>query len=89
MLLQVGRMCVKKFGRDAGSRGVITAVEKDGNVKIITAMRPKERKCNPAHLEFLNEVIDVKDREHVLKALGVHEKKPHHQPKEGASAKKK
>lgn len=75
MLLQVGRLCVKKYGRDAGDRAVITAVEKDGSVKVITASRPKERKCNPSHLEFLNEVVDTKDREHLLKVLGVQEKK--------------
>jgi ribosomal protein L14E/L6E/L27E len=73
-LIEIGRMCVKKYGRDAGSRAVITAVEKDGNVKVITALRPKERKCNPLHLEFLNEVIDTKDRAQIFKALGIQEK---------------
>jgi len=80
MLLQVGRLCVKKYGRDAGDRAVITAVESDGSVRVITASRPKERKCNPSHLEFLNEVVDVKDKEHLFKTLGVKEKKVY--PKE-------
>ncbi len=74
-------MCVKKYGRDAGSRAVITAVEKDGSVRIMTAIRPKERKCNPAHLEFLNEVIDTKDKELVIKTLGIQAKKQY-APKE-------
>lgn len=87
MLLQVGRLCVKKYGRDAGDRAVITSVEKDGNVKVMTASRPKERKCNPSHLEFLNEVVDIKDREHVLKVLGVREKKVY--PKEEAKTEKR
>jgi ribosomal protein L14E/L6E/L27E len=86
MLLEVGRLCVKKYGRDAGDRAVITAVEKDGTVKIMTASRPKERKCNSSHLEFLNEVVDMKDREHVLKTLGVKEKKSY--PKEDAKSAK-
>ncbi len=76
-LLEVGRICIKKFGRDAGSRAVITAVEKDGMVRIMSAMRPKERKCNPAHLEFLSEMVDVKNKELVHKALGIKEKAPH------------
>lgn len=75
MLLQVGRLCVKKYGRDAGSRAVVTEVMGDGFVKIITATRnKKERKCNPKHLEFLKEVIDVKNREQVNRALGIIER---------------
>ncbi len=75
MLLEVGRVCIKKYGRDAGSRAVVTAVDKN-MVKIISADRPKERKCNPSHLEFLNEVIDVKNKELVNKTLGIKEKAP-------------
>jgi ribosomal protein L14E/L6E/L27E len=84
MLLEVGRICVKKYGRDAGSRAVITSVGKDGTVMIMTAIRPKERKCNTAHLEFLNEVIDMKNKEHVMKTLGVQEKKERHDPAKDA-----
>ncbi len=82
-------MCVKKYGRDAGSRAVITAVEKDGSVRIISTDRPKERKCNPSHLEFLNEVVDTKDKEHLFKTLGIQEKKPHVAPKDTKQDKKR
>jgi len=72
MLLEVGRVCVKKYGRDAGSRAVITSVLQDGFVKIITATRSKkERRCNPRHLEFLKDVIDVKNKDQVNKTLGI------------------
>jgi ribosomal protein L14E/L6E/L27E len=71
MLLQPGRICIKKLGRDAGSRAIITSVENDGFVKIITAGRPKERRCNPLHLEMLNELVDVKNKEAVAKAIGL------------------
>jgi len=74
MLLEVGRMCVKKFGRDAGSLAVITKIDK-GEVYIRTTKRPKERKCNPEHLEFLNSKVDVSSEEAVNKALGVVPKK--------------
>lgn len=67
-------MCVKKFGRDAGARAVITSVAGDGAVRVITALRQKERKCNPAHLEFLNETVDVNNKEQVAKALGIGKK---------------
>lgn len=73
-LVEVGRVCIKKYGRDAGSRAVVTVVENGGaNVRIMTAMRQKERKCNTSHLEFLNEVIDVKNKDIVMKTLGVQE----------------
>lgn len=75
MLLEVGRVCVKKYGRDAGSRAVITAVMPDGFVKIITATRSKkERRCNPRHLEFLKETIDMKNKDQVTKTLGIIER---------------
>jgi ribosomal protein L14E/L6E/L27E len=35
----------------------------------MTSSRRKERRCNLNHLEFLDEVIDVKDKEKVAKAL--------------------
>jgi len=71
MLLETGRLCIKKYGRDAGSRAVVTKVLDDGYVNIITAKRKKERRCNPKHLEFLNKVIDANNRELVNKELGI------------------
>ncbi len=68
-LVEVGRACVKKSGRDAGSKAVVTAVV-DGNfVKIVTSERGKERKCNIKHLEFLHEKVDAKDKTAVAKYL--------------------
>jgi len=71
MLLQPGRVCIKKLGRDAGSKAIITSVEKDGFVKIITAERPKERRCNPSHLELLNEVVDIKNKDEISKIISI------------------
>lgn len=71
MLLETGRVCIKKYGRDAGSRAVIVGIEKDGFVKIVSSKRHNERKCNPNHLEFLNEVVDAKNKDLVNKTLGI------------------
>jgi ribosomal protein L14E/L6E/L27E len=71
MLLEPGRVCIKKYGRDAGSNAVVTKAAKDGFVMIITAKRNKERKCNVNHLEFLNETIDIKDTEKLNKLLNI------------------
>ncbi len=74
-LIEQGRICIKKFGRDAGKRAVITAVVDDNFVKIISASRLKSRRCNIKHLEMLSERIDVKDKEQLAKALEVEHSK--------------
>ena len=73
-LLETGRVCIKKLGRDAGSKAIVTEVVDSRFVKIITGKRPKERNCNVAHLEFLNEKADLKDKAQVNKLLGIKEK---------------
>lgn len=68
-LIEVGRICVKKFGRDAGDRAIVMKVLSDKFVNIMTSSRPKARKCNVAHLEFLSEKVDTNSKEQVAKAL--------------------
>jgi ribosomal protein L14E/L6E/L27E len=81
-LIEVGRVCIKKYGRDAGSRAVIVKVLDKGFVNVVTSVRQRERRCNTNHLEFLNEVINAGDKELVNKTLGVKEaKKPMAQKK--------
>jgi ribosomal protein L14E/L6E/L27E len=88
MLLEEGRVCIKKYGRDAGSRAVVMKVLDDGFVSIVTTIRPKERKCNTRHLEFLNEKVDISDKAQVNKTLGVKPKEEHHSKKDTTKAKK-
>ncbi len=75
MLLEVGRVCIKKYGRDAGRKAVVIGMDDNGFVKIVTSMRNKDRRCNPRHLEFLNQKVDVKDKEAVNRVLGIEVKK--------------
>ncbi len=70
-LVEVGRVCVKKLGRDAGKRAVITKVLDANFVNIVTAVRTKERRCNVKHLEFLSEKIEAGNKEQLAKALEV------------------
>ena len=81
MLLEPGRVCIKKYGRDAGSRAVVVKVLDNGFVSIMTGVRPKERRCNERHLEFLNEKINIGDAALLNKTLGVRTKKEY--PKRG------
>lgn len=70
-LVEVGRVCVKKFGRDAGKRAVIIKAIDANFVSIVTAGRLNERRCNMKHLEFLSEKVDVTNKEQLAKALEV------------------
>ncbi len=84
MLLEIGRVCIKKYGRDAGKRAVITKIESDGFVKVVTESRQKERRCNPRHLEFLNQKIDINNKETLEKTLGISEKRQERTPRDSA-----
>ena len=57
-MIEVGRLCMKIAGRDAGKKCVIVEVLDDTFVLIDGETR--RRKCNVLHLEALEEKIDVK-----------------------------
>ena len=57
-MIQIGRVCVKIAGRDAGKKCVIIDILDDNYVLIDGETR--RRKCNILHLEPLNEIIDIK-----------------------------
>lgn len=82
MMIDVGRVCVKLAGRDAGKRCVVVDVLDDKYVLVDGETRRK--KCNMNHLEPLAETMDIKkgaEREAVkeaFKAQGIElkDKKP-------------
>ena len=57
-MLDVGRLCVKIAGRDAGATCVVVDVLDDNFVLIDGGTR--RRKCNAKHLEPLDKVIKIK-----------------------------
>jgi large subunit ribosomal protein L14e len=75
-LIEVGRVCIKKSGRDAGDKAVITKIFDKNFVEVMTHTRPKPRKINAKHLEFLNEKLDVKNTGELNSALEISEKRP-------------
>lgn len=81
-LIEEGRVCIKKFGRDAGDRGVVTKVIDANFVNVITSSRTAERRCNVKHLEFLSEKIDPKDRAQLARSLEIEESKLDRQAKQ-------
>lgn len=57
-MIEIGRLCMKTAGRDAGFKCVIVDILDDNYVLIDGETR--RRKCNVLHLEPLKEVIDIK-----------------------------
>ncbi len=74
-LMESGRVCIKKYGRDAASKAVILSVIDDNFVSIVTSERGRPRRCNIRHLEFINEKVDAKDKAAVAKTLEVETEK--------------
>jgi large subunit ribosomal protein L14e len=74
-LIEIGRVCIKKSGRDAGDKAVLTKVFDKNFVEVMTHSRPKPRKINVKHLEFLNEKVDVKNTGELNSVLEISEKR--------------
>lgn len=94
MKSQIGRLCVKLAGRDAGKECLIIK-SLDKNLVMIDGLT-RRRKCNIGHLEFLDKVAEIKENashEEVLKALeaiGIkEEKKERTRPKKTEAEKAK
>jgi len=73
--IEIGRICVKIAGREAGRKCVIVDII-DENYVLITGPKPltgvKRRRCNINHIEPLDKKIDISkgaSDEEVLKAL--------------------
>lgn len=70
MIIEIGRLCVKIAGRDAGKKALITDILDDKYVLIDGETR--RRKCNILHLEPLSQVLKIEknaSHEEVAKAL--------------------
>jgi len=60
--IEVGRICVKTAGREAGEKCVIIEVIDDKFVEVI-GTSVKNRKCNIKHLEPLEQTIEIKSED--------------------------
>jgi large subunit ribosomal protein L14e len=68
--IEVGRICVKIAGREAGEKCVIVEIIDDNYVEVVGSTI-KNRKCNLKHLEPVDKTIEVKsdDVEAIKKEL--------------------
>lgn len=71
MTIDIGRVCIKLAGREAGKKCVI--VEKiDKNFVLIDSPVIRRRRCNIRHLEPLETIVNIKEgasEEELKKAL--------------------
>ncbi len=68
--IEVGRVCVKIAGREAGEKCVIVEIIDDKFVEVV-GTSIKNRRCNIKHLEPVEQVIEIKsdDFEAIKKEL--------------------
>jgi len=69
--MEIGQVCIKTKGRDAGQKVVILSEAKEGRV-LIDGSATKRKQCNVLHLFPLMEKITVKKdatHEDIVKAL--------------------
>ena len=88
-MIEIGRVCVKLAGRDAGKKCVIIDILDDKTVLIDGETR--RRKCNILHIEPLDEVVKVEKKasyEKVCDALGIKPKDKKSKEKAGKRPKR-
>jgi large subunit ribosomal protein L14e len=59
-MFEIGRLCVKLAGRDAGKK--CTVVEILDNNFVLIDGETRRRKCNVMHLEPLDQVLKIEDK---------------------------
>ena len=85
--MEIGRLCVKLAGRDAGEECVVVDVLDNNNVLVDGNTRRK--KCNIMHLEPLDQVLKIKKNTSHDEVISVMEKAGIKIIKKGSSRKKK
>lgn len=57
-MIEIGRICTKMAGREAGSKCIIVDVI-DKNYVVVSGLKVKRRRCNIKHLEFHPDVKKI------------------------------
>lgn len=69
-MIEIGRLCLKIAGRDAGK--ICAIIEKIDDNYVMVDGETRRKKCNINHLEFLDKTISIKqnaENSEVVKAL--------------------
>lgn len=70
--IEIGRVCVKTAGREAGKRCVIVDII-DKNFVLVDGPEVQRRRCNIKHLEPTTETLPIErgaDTETIRRAMG-------------------
>ncbi len=71
-MVEIGRVCTKLAGREAGNKCIIVDVI-DENYVVVSGPHVKRKRCNIKHLELHPEVKDIGEDasdEQIRRALG-------------------
>lgn len=68
-MIEPGRVCIKKCGRDAGKKVVIINVIDERFVEIYSPIRKKVRKCNIQHLILTDKKVNPNSEEEIKEAV--------------------
>jgi large subunit ribosomal protein L14e len=68
--IEVGRVCIKTAGREAGEKCVVVDIVDEKFVEVV-GVSVKNRRCNIQHLEPVDQVLEIKseDPEEIKKEL--------------------
>ncbi len=69
--MQIGRICIKTKGREAGKKAVVVDII-DKNFVLIDGLHVKRRRCNITHLMLTPHKLDIKkgiSHEELIKLL--------------------
>ena len=58
-MIEIGRLCIKTMGREAGYHGVIVDIV-DKNYLLIDGLKIRRRRVNYNHIEPIAEMIEIK-----------------------------
>ena len=98
-MIEIGRVCIKLAGRDAGKKCVV--VENKDETFVLIDGQTRRRKCNIQHLEPLNQTLKIKkgashaEVEKAFKTINIElpkpkkSKKPTQRPKQQRIVKEK
>ena len=68
-MIEPGRICIKKTGRDAGKKCVVINILDNKFVEIVSLNRKSARKCSISHLVPLEQKVNPKSEEEIKNAL--------------------
>lgn len=68
--IEVGRVCIKTAGREAGEKCVVVDIIDEKFVEVV-GLSVKNRRCNIQHLEPVDQTVEMKseDPEEIKKEL--------------------